>query len=431
MRNLLSFHKKPKWKPWANTIAYYKLEEDLNDYSWNNRNLSMYTGSFTYETLTSWKKICRFNTSAQTTNYTMPFNRTAYTVSCWASWDTITTAYQKIIFDFQSWSNYFPRAYDFNYWWHQYVSSIVSFDAGQVSYVQNKWYHMVSVFDNNTASMYIDGQLIASVTYSSSETSGTLSVNWEWNYRSGYRTWWALSELIFENKTRTATEVADYYNQTKADYEPKPRQPWANTLLYMPLDWNTTDYSWNSNNWTWTGTSQYNNILSWWTTKCAYFNSGSAINLTSEVISWNPTYSCSCWIKTSSSWQWCLHHFWRDSYGERAKLLMFYAGNQRPLQDAYMIDIYVWDATTSSLWNTWIYVVYTYTWWVHKCYINGTLYGTGSWNLNITSWYRKSIWSTDTNHYWYSLSNIIIENKVRTAQEISDYYNLTKSNYWL
>jgi hypothetical protein len=28
------------WKPWANTLAYYPLETDTKDYSWNNRNLT-------------------------------------------------------------------------------------------------------------------------------------------------------------------------------------------------------------------------------------------------------------------------------------------------------------------------------------------------------------------------------------------------------
>jgi hypothetical protein len=31
---------------------------------------------------------------------------------------------------------------------------------------------------------------------------------------------------------------------------------------------------------------------------------------------------------------------------------------------------------------------------------------------------------------WY-ISNLIMESKTRTADEILAYYNLTKSNYWL
>ena len=44
------------------------------------------------------------------------------------------------------------------------------------------------------------------------------------------------------------------------------------------------------------------------------------------------------------------------------------------------------------------------------------------------------IWATNpyTDQYLDGyLSDVIIEDKARTAQEITDYYNFTKSNYWL
>ena len=60
------------WKPWANTIAYYKFDWNLNDSSGNNRNLSMYTGSFSYWTLSSWQPYCQLNTSATTNEASIP-----------------------------------------------------------------------------------------------------------------------------------------------------------------------------------------------------------------------------------------------------------------------------------------------------------------------------------------------------------------------
>jgi hypothetical protein len=40
---------------------------------------------------------------------------------------------------------------------------------------------------------------------------------------------------------------------------------------------------------------------------------------------------------------------------------------------------------------------------------------------------------SSTNTQWYQsyMSDFILESKARTAQEISNYYNKTKSNYWL
>lgn len=57
------------------------------------------------------------------------------------------------------------------------------------------------------------------------------------------------------------------------------------------------------------------------------------------------------------------------------------------------------------------------------------------WNSNSTKfcvWWAYKYWNASPNNIgnvWYG--SVIIENKVRTVQEISDYYNQTKANYWL
>lgn len=208
------------WTPWSNTIAYYPFESNINDASWNNRNLSMYTGSFTYETLSSWKKVCRLNTSSQCNNLTVPFNRTSYTVSCYVSWNTYDRTYQLVIFDLVSWSNYRPRAYEWYYswWWKDIVSGMVSTTANWVTYTQNKWYHIVTVYNNNNASLYINWEFIVTKTLSDSSTTWTLSVNWINDFRTWYRTGGTISELILEKRAWTATEILNYYNSTKSNY---------------------------------------------------------------------------------------------------------------------------------------------------------------------------------------------------------------------
>lgn len=47
------------WKPWSNTIAYYPLETDANDASWNWHNASWVSGS-SYTTV-SWKLSANFD----------------------------------------------------------------------------------------------------------------------------------------------------------------------------------------------------------------------------------------------------------------------------------------------------------------------------------------------------------------------------------
>lgn len=206
------------WEPWANTVAYYKFDWNLNDSSGNDRNLSMYTWSFTYSTLSSWQQYCRLNTAARTANYTIPFNRTAYTISWWYSWDTISTQYQKIIVDLKSGDNYRPRVFNWGGWWN-YVYWVVSFDDYGSAYTQNAWYNIVTTYNNMEVSSYINWTFIYSLTYSRSETTGTLRINWAVDTTSSnYRCAWWLSELIIEDKVRTAAEISDYYNNTKSNY---------------------------------------------------------------------------------------------------------------------------------------------------------------------------------------------------------------------
>ena len=202
-----------------------------------------------------------------------------------------------------------------------------------------------------------------------------------------------------------------------------------NTLLYLPLDGDLIDKSANHNNWTWEWTAQYDDIIAWWTKKCAYFNSNSAIKLTSELFSWNPTFTNSCWVKTNSSGVSFMHTFWQDSWWRRSVLCMFYNNNKRPLQDTYWTDIYIWNATTSDLWGKWINIIYTYSWWTHKLYINWVLYWTWSWNLNISSWYQRYIWRKLGDLYGYCLADSIFENIVWSADDALNYYNKTKKKF--
>jgi hypothetical protein len=80
-----------------------------------------------------------------------------------------------------------------------------------------------------------------------------------------------------------------------------------------------------------------------------------------------------------------------------------------------------------------VHRVLTREWSSWKTYRNNVLFwnATGSGSV----WYNTEvIWNYrpwDKNPFIWYMSDFIIENKVRTTQEISDYYNQTKTNYWL
>lgn len=207
-------------------------------------------------------------------------------------------------------------------------------------------------------------------------------------------------------------------------------QPWENTLLYLPLNWDLLDKSWNHNDWTAIWTISFQTV---WNRQFAYFNSNSAIQLqTIPVWTWNPqAFTQVARLKTNSSWLWYMHHFWNDATHSRIRLVVFY-NNLRPLQDMYgsSWDTYIWPASTSSLWDTRICVWYTYNNSKHKLYINWQLYWTWTNAINIWWTTNRNIWSVDWT-WWYAMSECIFERWERTLQNFVDYYNLTKWNYWL
>ena len=68
-------------------------------------------------------------------------------------------------------------------------------------------------------------------------------------------------------------------------------------------------------------------------------------------------------------------------------------------------------------------------------YVDGTQltmtqYATSSFNTNWTWYWLWGLRSNDTTKQ-IAFSEYIIENKERTSQEVSDYFNQTKSLYWI
>jgi hypothetical protein len=212
-------------------------------------------------------------------------------------------------------------------------------------------------------------------------------------------------------------------------------QPWANTLVYYNIsdyDTNSTIYdrSINHNDVTWT--------ITYWTDATAWkvFTAGrpsrSIINFGNEFtfISWayyTATTGC-----IFSNWAWS------SSFASNA--------------------FFAWWNSTSKIWGlawwntTWPdkivlsqtniptnqWVMYAYTRdssWNLKIYLNGALDNTTTIATNPTypSWTTFMLW------WWWGwwnnmsgkIKTLIWENRTRTADEITTYYNSTKSAYGL
>jgi hypothetical protein len=91
------------------------------------------------------------------------------------------------------------------------------------------------------------------------------------------------------------------------------------------------------------------------------------------------------------------------------------------------------DATT-LVWS-WHNIVATRISWINYLYIDNVLQWQKSWWTSLSNFNSlrilNRVWWQSWSNTWALMDELIVEKAWWTAQEISDYYNQTKSNYWL
>lgn len=206
------------WIPWANTVAYYKFDWNLNDSSWNNRNLTWWS-TFTYWTLNTWAKYVQLATSSSSYSTNIPFSYTSYTFSCWCQCGTVSTgSSSKIYVDVHAWgwTNYFPRILQDS----SKITPVCSWIRNySIAATQWTWYYFTVVNNSNKIYAYINWSLYYQINgYSSSSANLAINTAWDgWGWTS-FSTNGKLSELILESDIWSSTKIIDYYNQTKWKY---------------------------------------------------------------------------------------------------------------------------------------------------------------------------------------------------------------------
>lgn len=197
-------------------------------------------------------------------------------------------------------------------------------------------------------------------------------------------------------------------------------QPWANTLAYRPLSSDLDDYSWNNHHFSagWGSYSFSNNMCTLQRASVSGFSLGN--------YSWDFTLS----MRTTSAWPNCAFMPVINSSGY-------------PSLQIYWIWTEI--GFNMVLNNDWYWVYYNpYHWiWIHlltwtKTGTQITLYIDWQEHNHITGTYGQLgadnntwLWRNVNGSWTLTAGNVIIENKARTSQEVVDYYNLTKWNYWL
>ena len=225
-------------------------------------------------------------------------------------------------------------------------------------------------------------------------------------------------------------------NGTEKQIRPKSWwQPWVDTLIYY--DFEHTTWTTESNQ---ASNSNYNGTYSWtptiWTLASGkkYFDTEDTYIVYSSngISDLNYNNSTICvWIKPqSNNGAWFGQRWWWGSWWT-----IFCETYQWTMNLNLWLENYYISATAPTQ-DAWHNIVITNNWTVMTGYIDWV----SIWTVNVTTttWNKVlnigAVSTTDgasSGHTDASFWSVILENKVWTAQEVSDYYNQTKSNYGL
>lgn len=210
------------WTPWVNTKLYLPLNWDVKD-PYNNVTYSWGAWSASYAT---------WSTGVQAANFTW-----SNAIALWASTNLCNSYWNTICFRFTTNSsnnqrcefNYNSNSYFFGLWVNWWKAqcflnntwSNSGWNTGSTT-ISSWTKHLLTMTRafNGTVKLYLDNNL--ELSYSVGWFKGLSYQYWQW-IGSG-RTWnsefwrWMIKDFIIEDKIWTATEISDYYNQTKWDY---------------------------------------------------------------------------------------------------------------------------------------------------------------------------------------------------------------------
>lgn len=269
---------------------------------------------------------------------------------------------------------------------------------------------------------------------------------WPWNYYSSStfittnprdssdnaNLWWWVTQWTTE-KSKEVKAVYLWENKVRPEWK---REPNANTVAYRPLNSTTTntDQSWNGYNLrqTWGSFTTLDGVdcfYNGWSTT-GYFNLTSA----SKIPSWNADRTILLRANSksySSSYDRAILQYGSNANGSQLTIALSTSNNAAALTYNYAVT---WDTMTS--WK-WVSLAFTYSWGTWKFYQDGVLKWSANTSLSttaISSSYplrlmrRNTSTSSNYQFRWY-LSEVIIEDKAWTADEVLAYYNQTKWNY--
>jgi len=219
--------------------------------------------------------------------------------------------------------------------------------------------------------------------------------------------------------------------------------PTSNTLLYMEFNNNLNDSSWKWVSISWSGI-WYEDI---WNKKCVKLTSLTGEitwpwNLMAPVWTWD--FAVSFYIKpvtsnnvpsvfqscnTASPRNWCFMFMWFNPSNFTKDRVAFYVNDSNKSTTSVTCTSLVWS------WHHFLFTRYN---WVCYWYIDGvsvlTPYSDSTSFLNVWyQWILNRAWSNDQKwqNTWCCMSELIVEKQWWDSSKAIQYFDITKSNYWL
>lgn len=206
------------WHPWANTLAYFPLEDDVLDHVWSNTlsnpsNLTKWTIWYNFNKKSTWPQVwCTF------TNWSVKF------LSIWYKLNSVTWSWNSIVAEIEK---YGAVAYNSSHLESRLNNKIAVFSDsnwslwGAVAWMSSNARHHLTVWcDGSKILISKDGVQETLYNWTGYTWWGeTVSLVREWTGSGNNITLNVdLSEFICESACRSAQEILDYYNLTKSTY---------------------------------------------------------------------------------------------------------------------------------------------------------------------------------------------------------------------
>lgn len=237
--------------------------------------------------------------------------------------------------------------------------------------------------------------------------------------------WWG-TQSDYQNLTPDSNTA--YLLLADQPTPPSPwRQPWVNTILYAPFSSDKNDHSWNSTTISYWGSS---NLVIVWGITALYLDGSWAKAYTWTLNRLNWDYTMQCWINYQSGSR---ENVWIIYKGSPNSQNWWWTWNHNGLLRSSIFGVgYSSTGAVSFSWWHLLTCAYDSNTTTLTVYYDGNQEYTYSMNYAIDNVASIGNWhSQDMGSSQIYYSEWIIEDKCWSASEISDYYDLTKWNYWI